>query len=142
MPDGSRRNGAGRQRRRGGRVSPLELAASGAGLLLTLAMLAFIGWEALTRPGDVPPAITIATGQVSRSGDVWVVQFDAINHAPATAANVEVVGSLRRDGREVETGRATLDFVPGGSSAHGGLFFRTDPRGGEIDMRALGYAEP
>lgn len=142
---GGDRAGRREQGRRGHathRVSPLEIVASTAGLLLTLAMLAFIGWEALTRPGDVPSAVTVEAGAVVRRDDVWVLRFQAVNHTPTTAANVGIVGTLRREGRPVETGQVVLDYVPGGSSVAGGLFFRSDPRDGVLDLRALGYAEP
>ena len=123
-------------------VSLLEIVASGAGLLLTLGMLAFIGWEALTRPGDRPPADVVESRQVAQIGDIWVLNFAAMNRTPSTAANVEIEGTLRQDGREVETGRTSLDFVPGGSTVRGGIFFQTDPRAGEVELRALGYAQP
>ena len=131
-----------RDERKPARISPLELVASGIGLLLTLAMLAFIGWEALTRAGNVLPAVTVEAREVRQAGGVWVLSFEAVNHAPATAANVEIEGTLSRDGQTVETGRASLTYVPGGSSVRGGLFFGADPREHEIELRALGYAEP
>lgn len=141
MPDGSRRGDADRGGRGTRPVSPLEIVASGTGLLLTLAMLAFIGWEALTRPGDVPPAVTVEAGQVTRGGGVWVLEFEAVNHTPVTAANVRIVGTFNEGGRAVES-EAALDYVPGGSSVSGGLFFSIDPRGREVELRALGYANP
>ena len=142
MADASRRGDADRDGRGRRPVSPLEIVASGTGLLLTLAMLAFIGWEALTRPSDVPPAVTVEAGQVTRGEGVWVLEFEAVNHMPVTAANVRIVGTLNQDGRTVESGEAALDYVPGGSSVRGGLFFSADPRGHEVELRALGYADP
>lgn len=139
MPDAEQDGRKGRETRR---VSLLEIAASGAGLLLTLAMIAFIGWEALTRPGDLPPAVTVEAREISQVGDLWILAFQAVNHTQSTAGNVEIVGILRQDGREVDRGRTTLDHVPGGSSARGGLFFRSDPRVGQVELRALGYAQP
>jgi uncharacterized protein (TIGR02588 family) len=142
MGDESRRGDAGRDERGPRPVSALEIVASGTGLLLTLAMLAFIGWEALTRPGDVPPAVTVEARQVTQGEGVWVLEFEATNHTPVTAANVRILGTLSRDGGEVESGEAVLDYVPGGSSVRGGLFFSADPRGFEVELRALGYSDP
>jgi uncharacterized protein (TIGR02588 family) len=124
------------------RISPLEVVASALGLVLTAGMLAFIAWEALTRPGDVPPAVTVEPTQVRQAAGIWIVGFQAINHAPTTAQDVEIEGTLSQDGSEVETARATLDFVPGGSSVRGGLFFGSDPSRYDLELRALGYAEP
>lgn len=141
MPYADRRESG----RKGGgarRISLLEMVASGAGLLLTLAMVAFIAWEALTRPGDAMPAVTVEARELSEKSGVWVLAFEAINHAPGTAANVEIEGTLSRDGREVETARASLDYVPGGSTVRGGLFFRADPRRHVVELRAVGYAAP
>ena len=128
--------------REASRISILEIVASGVGLLLTAAIFAFIAWEALTRTADVLPAVTVEALEVREEAGVWILSFEAVNHAPSTAANVEVEGTLRREGREVEAARASLDYVPGGSSVRGGLFFGTDPQGHEIEVRALGYAEP
>ena len=145
--DGADQRGRERLRRgrgAGRRISPLEVLASLLGLGLTLGMLAFIGWEALSRPGEKPPAVYIEAGQVTPlpSGGIWVLEFVAVNRAPATAANVEVEGVLRQGGRRIATSRTVLDFVPGGSSRRGGLFFATDPSGHEIELRALGYVRP
>lgn len=139
---GGKAHGAGSEAPKARRISPLEIVASAAGLLLTLAMLAFIGWEALTRPGDAMPAVTVEPGRISQIDGIWVVAFDAVNRTPATAASVEIVGRLKKDGGVVETGRIVLDYVPGGASVNGGLFFRSDPREHEMEIQAQGFAKP
>jgi uncharacterized protein (TIGR02588 family) len=65
-----------------------------------------------------------------------------MNLSPSTAAVVEVEGVLSRDGREVATSSMTLDYVPGHSERQGGLFFAQDPGAYDLELRALGYAEP
>ena len=126
------------------RISWLELATSALGLLMTLGMLAFIGWDALSGGGNPPPVIVVSRGDLTPapSAGLYILQFEAVNRSPRTAERVEIEGVLRRGGETVETSRAVLDFVPGGSTRHGGLFFKSDPGAGEVELRALGYSEP
>ena len=70
------------------------------------------------------------------AGTGWVVEFEARNLSPVTAAQVTIEGRLA-DG---ETATATIDYVPGRSARRGGLFFSREPRGAEL--RALGYQDP
>lgn len=120
----------------------LEWISAAVGLVLTLAMLGFIGWQAWTSTGREPPAIELRIQQILPAGDGWVVEFAAVNRSPATAAAVRIEGALTEGARLVATGEATLDYVPGHSERRGGLFFREDPRAHALDLRALGYARP
>ena len=126
------------------RISPLEITTSALGLLLTLGMLAFIAWEALSVTNDAPPLIEVTRREptAAAAGDLYVIEFDAVNRSARTAEQVEIEGALRQGGQTVETSRAILDFVPGGSTRHGGLFFTLDPSGHQVELRALGYSEP
>jgi uncharacterized protein (TIGR02588 family) len=132
----------GAERARGERTPLLEWIAGGIGAVLTLALLGFLGWEAWTTPGDAPPEVTVRLEEVMPAGDGFVARIAAVNGSPATAAAVEVEGTLSRGGEEVERAQATLDYVPGHSETRGGLFFAEDPREGDLRLRALGYQAP
>ncbi|TNC71620.1 hypothetical protein [Rubellimicrobium roseum] len=119
----------------------LEWIAAGVGAGLTLGLLAFLGWQAWLRT-DEPPVIVVAEGAVTEAAEGFVVEVTAVNLAAATAAAVEIEGVLRRDGTAVETSRVTLDHVPGRSERRAGLYFAQDPRRYDLDLRALGFAEP
>ena len=118
------------------RTPALEWAAASIGLLLTLLMLGAMGWRAWEGRGKAPPSIEVRAERIVAANPGWVVTFTAVNHSPATAANVEIEA---RAGDATAT--ATLDYVPGKSRQSGGLFFTEDPRG-SLELKATGYAEP
>jgi uncharacterized protein (TIGR02588 family) len=120
----------------------LEWIAAGLGLLLTLAMLGTIGWEMIAGGGDRPPAIEARIERIVPTGGGYVVEIALRNESPATAAAVQVQGELTKPDGEVATSGATLDYVPGESTRHAGLFFKEDPRLGRLEVRTLGYAQP
>jgi uncharacterized protein (TIGR02588 family) len=118
----------------------LEWAASGIGLLIVLAVLALLVKDLFDT--GAPPALRVEAGAVTAHSGGFTVQFRVHNGARAPAARVEVEGVLREAGQVVESGRAVLDYVPGRSVRGGGLVFSRDPRRGELELRALGHAEP
>ena len=120
----------------------LEWIAAGIGLLLTLAILGTIGWEMIAGRGDRPPAIEARVERIVPTGSGYVAEIALRNGSPATAAAVQVEGELTKPGGEVVTSSVTLDYVPGESTRHAGLFFKDDPHAGRLEVRTLGYAEP
>lgn len=114
----------------------LEWIASAIGLLLTLAVMAVIARDAFNGSAGMTPEIEVAIIRVQPVRSGFLLEFEARNLSPATAAQVTIEGKLP-DG---ETGNATIDYVPGRSARRGGLFFAHDPRGAEV--RALGYQDP
>jgi uncharacterized protein (TIGR02588 family) len=120
----------------------LEWISAAIGLVLTLAMLGFIAWQAGKRTGEEPPAIKVHVQQILSAGDGYVVEFAARNLSPATAAAVQIEGELVEGERVIATSQVTLDYVPGNSERRGGLFFRENPRAYDLEIRALGYAKP
>lgn len=123
-------------------ISPLEWIAALTGLALTAALAALTGLEALRGPGSAPPQVVVVAEAASAFAGGYVVQFRAVNGSSRTAANVQVVGTLRTSDGQVVESRAMLDFVPGRSETRGGLFLPVDPRDGSLELRASGYAEP
>lgn len=120
----------------------LEWIAAGIGLVLTLAMLGFIGWQAWKGEGEEVPGIEIHVQRIVPAAGGWVVEIAAQNVSAATAAAVQIEGELIKDGRVLATSQVTLDYVPGNSERRGGLLFREDPRAHDLEMRALSYAKP
>jgi uncharacterized protein (TIGR02588 family) len=120
----------------------LEWVAAALGLLLTLALLGVIGWEAMKGSGEQPPAVEATVEEVVPVAGGFVVEVTLRNHSPSTAAAVAFGGRLRSGGTTVESSSATVDYVPGESTRHAGLFFAEDPRRFTLEVRALGYAEP
>lgn len=114
----------------------LEWIASALGLVLTLGVMAVIARDAFGSGDQLAPDIAVAATGVRRSGAGFLVEFEARNLSPITAAQVTIEGKLPGG----ETSMATIDYVPGRSSRRGGLYFGEDPRGAQL--RALGYQDP
>jgi uncharacterized protein (TIGR02588 family) len=125
----------------GGARSRWEWVAAAVSTALVLAVVGYLLYDAVARP-QTPPAVEVAADTVLRSGGLWLVEFRAVNGGHQTAAAVKVEGALMRADSAVETSEAVLDYVPGRSVRHGGLFFSRDPRAYRLELRALGYQEP
>ena len=65
----------------------------------------------------------------------------AVNLSPATAA-VQIKGELTEGKCVVAASHARLDYVPAKSGRKGGLFFRNDPQGYRLRVRAFDYTKP
>jgi uncharacterized protein (TIGR02588 family) len=122
-------------------ASPWEWITAAIGLVLLVGAIGYLVYVAVATPPG-PPALTFEQGPVMRSGDGYVVDIVVRNEGAATAAAVEIEGTLRRDGAVVETSTATLDYLPRFSDRNFGLFFSSDPSDGQLELRALGYSEP
>ena len=130
---------ADKERKRGRRRSPMvEWIAGGLGLVLTLALLGFIGWQAVTQDGQDVPQVELSVERISPAGQGYVAEIVARNRSPRTASGVEIEGALSSG----ETSSLTLDYIPGGSSVRGGLYFSADPAAGDLRLRAHGYSRP
>src|SRR5690242_12428752 len=105
----------------------LEWVASGIGLLLVLGIFGVIGWQ-MFNDATTPPAITVEIENVAPVEGGYRVLFRARNSAGAAAAQVGIEGKLSAAGTDAETSRVVLDYIPGHSDRHGGLFFTQDPQ--------------
>lgn len=123
-------------------TSALEWIAAGLGLAGLLFVVAVIGREALTGEAEQLPVLEVHAERVLPNVAGFVVEFEVVNRASGTAAAVEIEGQLGPEASPIETSSATLDYVAGEASARGGLFFKHDPRGQKLELRALGYQAP
>ncbi|MBW3572486.1 MAG: TIGR02588 family protein [Gemmatimonadetes bacterium] len=122
-------------------VSRWEWVAAAVSAALVLFVLGYLLFDATARP-QTPPAVEVSADSVAHVGGVWRVEFVARNRGHGTAAGVVVEGELKEGDRTVETSETTLDYVPGKSKRHGGLFFRRDPGPYRLELRAFGYQRP
>jgi uncharacterized protein (TIGR02588 family) len=111
------------------------------GLLLLLASLGYLTYEALVREPTAPAPFVQALG-AERQGDRWLVRFRVQNRGTLTAEHLKVTGTLRHAGTPAEETEIEFDFLPGESSREGGLFFSRDPAGGQLELAARGYRKP
>lgn len=112
-----------------------------ASAIIVAGLTGWLAFEAATRSGE-PPALSIVTGEVTRSDQGFRVMFEIRNLAPTTAAAVTVAGEVRDDGRVVERAEVTFDYVPAESKVDGALIFETDPDGRDLVVRPTGFTDP
>lgn len=106
-----------------------------------LAMIGWIGVQAIRQRDDAPDLSVRVVRQEARSGG-YQVEFEVSNAASATASQVLVRGELLDGDAVVETVETTLDYVPMQSKATGGVIFRHDPAGRTVRIGAVGYTDP
>ena len=53
-----------------------------------------------------------------------------------------IEGELVAPGAQAETAEAVFDYVPAHSTRKGGLYFKDDPRTGQLTLTAKGYIDP
>lgn len=123
-------------------VPPLEWAAAIAGLLVFLLLVGVVAWEAVRTPADPVPRLSVTTGRLVQQDGSYLLTLELNNAGMATAAAVQVEGTLRNGGEPVETSSASINLVPGNSRASGGLIFTKDPRKHSLDLRVTGYQVP
>ena len=116
-------------------------AIAALGFALVAGSIGFMLYEAAA--GDSPPPqVTLRVESILPRGSGYLVEFRAVNEGGSTAEGVTVEGSLRRDGTVLETSDTVIEFVPAHSEREGGLFFTSDPRASELELRAKGYEKP
>ena len=111
------------------------------GLALVIGSIAFMLYEAAAGDSS-PPDIRVhfdATVQI-RNG--YLVKFRAVNEGGTTVEGLTVEGVLRNGTAIQETSDTILEWVPAHSEREGGLFFSSDPRQYQMQLRAKGYENP
>jgi uncharacterized protein (TIGR02588 family) len=119
----------------------LEWLIGGIGVALLVSCVAFLVYQGLTdaeRPGPITSIVT----DVIAAGDRHVVRFEIRNGGSQTLSNLHLSAHLLEDGREIESARMVIDYLPGHSSREGGFYFRRDPRSFTVEIRPEGYQRP
>jgi uncharacterized protein (TIGR02588 family) len=118
-----------------------EWVAAALGLLLTLSVLGYLVWEGVSRePG--PPSFQVEGEPPQVTAGGFAVPVVVRNTSHATAASVQVRGTLEQGDQVIEERRASLAYVPGRGEAKGGLVFQHDPRRYRLRLVAEGYEDP
>lgn len=123
------------------RTPVAEWAAAALGLVLTLGVMGYLVREGLTE-GDGPPSLSVTAEPVEATRGGFVTPVTVANGSDATAAGVEVLGTLEDGATVIEERRAGFAYVPGRGEAKGGLVFQHDPRRYRLRLSAEGYEEP
>ena len=111
------------------------------GLAAILGLVGYMAYFALTTDDSVP-VITVEQVAIGRSGNSYVVVFQATSDSAATAASLRVQGELRDGPAVIETAETEIDYLPPFSRRKAGLFFQNDPARYELRLLPKGYDEP
>jgi uncharacterized protein (TIGR02588 family) len=122
-------------------VPALEWAMAALGVIAALLVLGILAREAMVGRHNPVPALSVKAERVVRTPGGHVVEFTVTNRSNQTAAAVQVEGRIGT-GADEEASSATIDYVPGQSSATGGVLFSSDPRTGGMELRVTGYEIP
>lgn len=120
----------------------VEWVSAAVGLAITGAMFGFLALEALRQPDGTPPLLDVVPVGVVAEAGRYVVEVKVTNAAPTTGAGVQIEGTLKQGGTDVETSSTTVSYVPGESRRSAGLVFTRDPREHQLELRVTGYERP
>lgn len=121
-------------------TNPIEWGVAAVCAVLLLSLLVFLVYEIITRDGTLP-VFELSVSEIAEGPSSYAVIIDVFNAGHATAAAVEIEGTLTT-GDETIASHVVLDYVPAESGRRASLLFNSDPREGELDLRVTGYAEP
>src|SRR5688572_28274565 len=111
------------------------------GLALVAGSIALMLYEAAAGDSS-PPDITVRVDSTLQIRNGYLVKFRAVNYGGSTAEGLTVEGVLRNGTDILETSNTVLEWVPAHSEREGGLFFTSDPRLYQLQLRAKGYENP
>ena len=130
------------QRRQQGQDIPIvEWAAAALGLIIVLAAIASLLFQAIRGSGS-PPQIDVSVLTVEAQQGAYLVRIRVANTGGSAAAQLVVEGALKPQEGEAQRSQITLDYVPARSQRHAGLLFTSDPNKGKLQVRAIGYQDP
>lgn len=141
MADNNSNDEKGEKARKKTSPSTLEWLVAAAGLLLVAAALGYISYRALTIE-NTPPDLTVEIESITPVSAGYLVKFHVANSGEETAAAVNVEGTLKDGETTAESGTATIDYVPSRSERKGGILFEKNPQNYQMQIRAVGYANP
>ena len=111
------------------------------GLTLVTGSIAFMLYQAVAGDSS-PPDITVHVDATVQIRNGYLVRFRAVNEGGSTAEGVTIEGVLRNGSEVMETSNTVLEYVPAHSEREGGLFFTSDPRQHQLQLRSKGYENP
>ncbi|RZU31066.1 hypothetical protein [Blastococcus saxobsidens] len=125
----------------GERTTPGEYVLGALGGLVVLLLLGFLTYQAVAvRESD--PALSVSVTSIEAAGDGYAVHFELRNSGGRTAEQVQISGTLTRDGAEVGQASTSIPYLPPNSRHSGALLFSEDPRDGRLQVRPAGFVTP
>lgn len=121
---------------------PLEWAIGLVSALLVAGLIGFVLAQAIGETARIPELTARVDAIDAAAAGGFRVRFTALNHGNASAAAVEVSGTLERPDGQREESTVTLDYVPALSQASGWMLFEHDPKLGVLTVMPRGFSEP
>jgi len=103
--------------------------------------IAYLCWSAWSDE-KLPPDIAITVNSIKPISKGFLVKINVVNNGSEAVSLLQVEGQLTNSGGETEASTAELDYLASYSTGHAGLFFTTDPRQGDLQLRPLGFQPP
>jgi uncharacterized protein (TIGR02588 family) len=119
----------------------LEWIVFGASALLIAVVLGALVVFEIRRP-ETPPELRVRTTEARALPSGFAVGVEVENRGGEAAANAVIEVELTGSGGPAERGELHLAFVPHGAMRTGEVIFRTNPAGGTLHARVLGYERP
>ena len=111
------------------------------GLVLVTASIGFMLYEAIA--GDSSHAnVSVYVDSTLPTTNGYLVKFRAVNAGGSTVEGLTIEGTLRDGSAVMEISDTVLEWLPAHSEREGGLFFTSDPRQYQLQLRAKGYENP
>jgi uncharacterized protein (TIGR02588 family) len=123
-------------------IPMIEWIAAGIGAVVVVGLLTLLLIKAVHWQASAPPMMHVEPQRVVAGTGGYILEVRVVNAADNTGANVQVEGTLKRGGSDVETSNAMVAYVPGHAHVKAGLQFSRDPRQYEMQLRITGYEEP
>ena len=111
------------------------------GLTLVAGSIGFMVYKAVAGDSS-PPDVTVHVDSIVPARNGYLVKFRALNEGGSTAEGLTVEGVLLNGVETVETSNTVIEYLPAHSKREGGLFFTSDPRQHQLQLRAKGYEDP
>lgn len=119
----------------------LEWTVFALGLILVSSTLGYLVYDAIGRTSD-RPLLELTLREPYQQGSHYVVPLTVHNRGGRTAEQVLVRVTLTADGNDEESAELQFESIPRLSQREGYVTFKSNPKNGQIDGRAVGYEQP
>lgn len=121
---------------------PLAEWLTGAGGLLIVAVAVGVLLHEAVAGDKSPPDIKLTVAAVEPLRNGYLVKVRGKNEGGSAAARVAIEVDLLKKAQVVEQTETQFEYLPAHSTREAGAFFTSDPRDGELRLRARGFDEP
>lgn len=119
----------------------LEWTVFAVSLVLVVAILGYLSWEAVADSGG-PPDVVVELGRPRSSSAGFMVPVEVRNLGKGTAEGVRVTVILDRAGGRAESAELDVAYLPRESRRSGWVTFAGDPGEGRLRVGPIAFEVP